>query len=271
MSQDHGLDSLPSLGLDPERPFAVLADLHANAEAISAVARWLDEHAVDQALVLGDLIGYGASPQQTVDLVRERRWCVVRGNHEDMLLDISHVERTRALKSAARRALEWTRERLDSEAVAWFRELPPAARVGRTGLAVHGSLVDPRHCYAYIYEFSIGLNADCLRQLDPPPGTVVWFGHTHRAASYRVGRSTCIELETSVGDADLSTSDHHFVNPGSVGFPRDGDARAAFAVFDEARRGLRRVRLVYDVQTAAEKIRWGGYDESLAARLLAAR
>jgi len=264
------LGALPELGIDPTQPFAVLADLHANIEAVTAVAECLDKRGIRDALVLGDLIGYGASPQETLDFVREHRWRAVRGNHEDMLLDLSHVERTRSLKPSARKALEWTRFQIDSDSIEQLAELPLAARLGPKGIAVHGSLVDPRHCYAYIYEFSAERNADLLRALAPPAGTIVWFGHTHQRAVWVVRPASCVAIEPL---ATMWLSEHvlHLVNPGSVGFPRDGDYRSAFVVYDPTSRRLELLRAAYDIATAAKKIRQGRYDETLADRLLAAR
>lgn len=264
------LGTLPLLEVDFSRPFAVLADVHANIEALTVVGEWLEQRGVSGAIVLGDLIGYGASPQETVDFVRERGWPAVRGNHEDMLLDLGYVERTRSLKSSARKALEWTRRSLTQETVDYLDSLPAAARMECDAIALHGSLVDPRHCYAYIYEFSVDRNASCLRELAPPLGTIVWFGHTHQPVAFEVTAEDCSPIETASGLA-LPADRFHLVNPGSVGFPRGGDPRAAFMIYDASSRQIEAVRLEYDVATAAKKIRGSGYDASLADRLLAAR
>jgi len=265
------LDDFPLLAIDADEPFAILADLHANLEAVQAVAAWLERAGVRAALILGDLIGYGASPQPTLDLVRAQGWQAIRGNHEDMLIDLSHVERTRELKRAARRALEWTREHLDADALRYLADLPLAGRVGSSLLTVHGSLVDPRHCYAYIYEFSIEMNAERLRELDAPPNTVVCFGHTHHPVLWVVTAKGCIDLPLALGPVRPPDGPGAFLNPGSVGFPRDRDPRASFAVYDPRTGRFEFVRLPYDVGTAARKIEQAAYDPGLALRLLRAR
>jgi diadenosine tetraphosphatase ApaH/serine/threonine PP2A family protein phosphatase len=265
------IDSLPRLELEPMRPFAILADLHANEAATLAVDAWLRCRGIGQAVVLGDIVGYGASPQETVDMVRARGWCAIRGNHEDMLGDLSHVDRTRSLKSAARKALDWTRARLDRESLAYLVALPLAARIGSYALAIHGSLADPRYCYAYIYEFSLDLNAQRLRQLGLDDGGLVFYGHTHHPSSVRVGALDLGELGAGEGEICLPGPDRFLINPGSVGFPRDGNPRASFAVYDPETRSLQRIRVGYDVEAAAEKIRKAGYDDGLAARLRSAR
>lgn len=265
------LAALATLPIDTREPFAVLADLHANIEALEAVDAWLEERGVSQALVLGDLIGYGASPHETVGLVRARDWSVIRGNHEDMLLDLSHVEKTRSLKREARKAIDWTLRRLSEETLAYFETLPLAARVGEDAIAVHGSLVDPRYCYAYIYEFSLDLNARRLRELATPAGTIAFFGHTHRAGVFAVGPDDVSELDADRGSAPLREGPSYLVNPGSVGFPRDRDPRSSLMIYDPTTRHLEVVRLKYDVEAAARKIRTAGYEPALASRLLAAR
>lgn len=264
------LGSLPRLGVTESEPFAILADLHSNIEAAERVAEWLDDRGVEQAVVLGDLVGYGASPQQTLDLVRERGWSALLGNHEDMLLDPSYVERTRSLKSAARKALDWTRDSLSSESMDFIRTLPRAGWIGADSIGVHGSIVDPRHCYAYIYEFSIGLNVDKLRELDAAAGTIVWYGHTHRPGGFELNGEDYDPLGLDA-PTSLAPDRLYFVNPGSVGFPRDGDLRAAFAIYHPKTRFVEPVRLEYDVDSAARKIRAAGYAEELGERLLAAR
>ena len=253
------LEDFALLPLDPSRPFALLADVHASIEALKAVAEQLDRSGVAAAVVIGDLVGYGASPQEVVDFVVERDWSLVRGNHEDMILDISHVERTRSLKSSARRALAWTLERLDAASLELFEYMPLAARIGDRALLLHGSLVDPRHCYAYIYEFSLELNANRLREIAPPAGTVVCFGHTHMPAVFSVHAHACTEVSPIPGSMRLPGNSYHLVNPGSVGFSRDGDPRASFMLFDPSSRRLEHFRIGYDIETSAKKIRTAGY------------
>jgi diadenosine tetraphosphatase ApaH/serine/threonine PP2A family protein phosphatase len=266
------LDSLASLNVDPLKPFAILADIHGNAEALGQVEAWLDDRGIAEAVVLGDVIGYGASPETTLRSVRKRGWAVVRGNHEDMLLDDSYVKKTRSLNGSARRALDWTRARLLPEDIEYLEDLPLAARIGDEIIAIHGSLVDDRNCYAYIYEFSIDLNARRLQSLNPPAGTLVLFGHTHSPALIAIDGEAWRELDLHSDEGlDLPRHGAFFINPGSVGFSRDGDPRSSFLVFDPLRRRLEHVRLEYDIEAAAEEIRKSGYDPTLADRLLRAR
>lgn len=265
------LAELPVFGLDVDRPFALLADVHSNLEALSEVLRWLDAQGVEQGVVLGDVIGYGASPGEVMALLRRLGWPVLRGNHEDMFLDFGNLDPWLSLNERARRAICWTRQQLDGEARDYISTLPDAALLGGEAIAVHGSLVDPRHCHAYIYELSLDLNLRRLNELQAPAGTLVVYGHTHRPKVFRAAGEEWRQLDSESGELRLEPGAYHFVNPGSVGYPRDGDPRASFMVWHPRRRELALIRLPYDVAAAARKIRAAGYHDEIAARLLEAR
>lgn len=261
---------VPPLAVDPAAPCAVLADLHGNLEALDATTAWLDGHGVGQAVVLGDLVGYGASPGEVLAEVRRRGWLALRGNHEEMLLGIDRGFHQGVVKERARAAIEWTRQRLDGQTDGYLEALPAAARIGGEAVCVHGSLVDPFHCYAYIYDLSLDLNVRRLHELQPPAGAVVFFGHTHWPKIFRVEGEDWHEMPSG-GETVLDRGAEHFVNPGSVGYPRDGDPRASFLVFSPAERRLTHVRVAYDVEAAAKKIEAAGYHEEIAQRLRQAR
>lgn len=260
---------IPELLLDLSRPIALLADLHGNWEATRTVCEWLDTHGLEQALLLGDVIGYGASPRDVLEEVRERAWPVLRGNHEEMLANGTDQG---FIKERARLAIEWTREALDSKTQRWLTTLPLCGRLGATALAVHGSLAPGRHAWAYIYDLSMEINLRALAAMEPPQGTVVFFGHTHHPCHYQCRGEEWEESEIDFEvESMLSRSHHHFVNPGSVGYPRDGDPRASFAIWRHDQGSVRWIRLGYDVQTEAQKLIELHGAEEMAQRLLAAR
>jgi diadenosine tetraphosphatase ApaH/serine/threonine PP2A family protein phosphatase len=260
------LAQLQELPTDAAEPYALLADLHGNLEALQEVTAWLDANGVQQAVVLGDLVGYGASPTEVVALVRERGWSALRGNHEEMLLGLDRGARQGMVKERARAAIDWTRQSLDGTSDDYLAALPAAARISDDVVCVHGSLVDPLHCYAYIYDLSLDLNIRSLRQLDGPPGTLVFFGHTHWPKHFRVEGDTWQEMPLEA-ETSLDRDAEHFLNPGSVGYPRDGDPRASFMVYAPRPRRLHHLRLAYDIETATRKIERAGYHEDIAPRL----
>ena len=263
------------LPIEPGRPLALLADVHANLEALHAVVEDLDRQGVDQAVVLGDLVGYGASPNEVVAVVEQKGWPMIRGNHEDMLRSFATVDARGVLKKRARKAIEWTRDQLESGVSSRLASLPLGARLAPDLWAVHGSLVDPVHCYAYIYDLSMDLNVRALRRLGAPAGTVVLHGHTHWPRLFRISGDTWHEQRASadgeLGERRLGFDGEWMLNPGSVGYPRDGDARAGFAIWWHAERRLEHRRLAYDVEAAAEKVRRAGYAPEMAERLIEAR
>lgn len=265
------LTELTELELDPCQPWAVLSDLHANLEAFQAVLAELDGRGVGQAVVLGDLVGYGASPVEVLDLLAERDFPAIVGNHDEMVLGRDRGARTGMVKKRARDAVLWTRDRLTPEHLKRLDALPQAARIGDDVILVHGSLVDPLHCYAYIYDLSLELNLRRLAELDPPAGTVVFFGHTHIPKIFRTVRETFTETPTGPRPIVLDRDAHHFVNPGSVGYPRDGDPRAAALIFHPADRTVELLRVEYDIEAAAGKVEVAGYHLEIAERLRSAR
>lgn len=263
------LPDCPARSLDPSRPCALLADLHANWQALSAVDAWLGERGIDQVIVLGDLVGYGASPREVVELVAERGWIAIRGNHEEMLLGMA--PESFFAKERALRAIAWSASQLSASHRSFLAALPTAVELLPEVIAVHGSIADPRRCYAYIYDLSLELNIRRLRELGAPPGTLLLHGHTHRSAIFAAADGRSMALAATSRTQRLDRAAWHFVNPGSVGYPRDGDPRASFFLLWLERRELEPIRLDYDLDAAVRKIRQAGYDDTMADRLLQAR
>ncbi|MFN7962282.1 MAG: metallophosphoesterase family protein [Thermoanaerobaculia bacterium] len=259
------LTALPELAPEPDAPWALLADLHANLPATEAVAAYLREQGLGRVVVVGDLVGYGAQPAQVVDLVRHEGWLAIRGNHDEMVLGIE--PENIVIKPYARDAIEWSRQRLAPEQLAYLGALEPWGRLGSSVVLVHGSLVDSRKCYAYLYDLSLDLNIRRLRELELGPGTLVVTGHTHRPAVFEVQGDEGHSLAVPAGGLELDPGRHYFVNPGSVGFSRDGDPRASLMIFEPRHRLVRLVRVAYDLDRAVASILEAGYGPRIAERL----
>jgi predicted phosphodiesterase len=260
---------LPELLAEPSGLVALLADLHGNLPALQAVLAELERRGIADALVLGDLVGYGPWPAEVVAGVRARGWPAIGGNHEQMLLGRApdHL----VPKPWALEALRWTAARLTAGDLAYLEGLPLCGRMGTGWIAVHGALVDQRHCYAYTYDLSLDLNVRKLRELGLPAGVVVATGHTHRAAVFEVERDDWRAVDARQGPVTLAADCAYFVNPGSVGYPRDGDPRASFAIWDAGRRQLEVVRVGYPVAETVAALRQAGFDERFVERLQLAR
>ena len=237
--------------------YLILSDIHANIDALGAVlaaaAPW------DKVLVLGDLVGYGAEPNGVIDAVRDLApVAVIRGNHDKAACGLDDGSN---FNQVARFAAAWTNDQLTPENREYLRGLPqgPVEIDGRMQIC-HGAPFDEDH-----YIFDAG---DAQQALEAASRQVCVFGHTHlpvifTATAGRLAADVPEDAPTSLPIADAA---RYLINPGSVGQPRDGDARAAFAFYDEA--GVFEFRRVeYDIAAAQRRISAAGLPQSLANRL----
>ena len=243
-----------------------LADIHSNLEALEACLRagkkW------DLLVNLGDAVGYGADPNAVIERVRPLGGIRVRGNHDHAVLDKKLQE---GFNPIAAQAVQWTRNVLTPENLDWLAGLsagPVAdARLPQTQF-VHGSPADEDE-----YVMSV---SSALRVLRGSTMELIFFGHTHfqSAMEYRDGQVQNIPPSYNVEpgvpercDLPLEAGARYLVNPGSVGQPRDGDWRAAFALYDSGSRLVSFWRVPYEVEQAKQKILAAGLPQRLASRL----
>ena len=240
---------------------AAISDIHANLPALEAVLEAIDGAAVDEIWCLGDIVGYGAEPDECADLVRERcDFCLV-GNHDLAVLGVLDIG---AFSEAAAAAVAWTRENVAERTLAMLRELGPAGE--REGIALfHASPRDP------VWEYVLSAEqADAC--LDVQPARVALIGHSHVSLFFtRPGEE---ELSGEIRGAQASddtllelTASSWLINPGSVGQPRDGDPRAAWLELDTSEQTARYHRVGYDIERAAASIESAGLPRRLADRL----
>jgi predicted phosphodiesterase len=249
---------------DPEGALRqlILSDIHSNLEALEKSLA-LAEGKYDQVLCLGDLVGYGPDPNAVVSLIRSLARTIVRGNHDKACCGLSDAEDFNFL---ARAATEWTRTQLTQENYEFLRNLPTGPiRVDGVEL-VHGSPFDEDE---YIFD-SLGA-VQAFQSADAP---VVFFGHSHHQGGFVLTadkRLQPISLPTIKDDEPATfpfRDDARFLlNPGSIGQPRDGDPRAAFAILDLDHQRVDFYRTAYDVAKTQEKMRAAGLPEPLIARL----
>ena len=249
--------------------YAILADIHGNLEALDAVRSALAGERIDRHLCLGDLVGYGADPAACLANIRALEAVVVGGNHDWGA--IGKLDRA-WFSDTARTALEWTRDQLSFGDLAWLRTLHLAQQDGPCTL-VHGTLTRPER-FEYLSDVAQAL--ETARALRTRYACV---GHTHVPGVTEVDVG-CSQVRRLIHDAAALTSGvaleaapslRYVINPGSVGQPRDGDARASYAVLDEGARTLTIRRVTYDVAAAQRKIRAAGLPSILADRLAVGR
>jgi diadenosine tetraphosphatase ApaH/serine/threonine PP2A family protein phosphatase len=242
----------------------ILSDIHSNLEALEAVLADARK-AYDEVVCCGDVVGYGASPNETAEWVRRHAAAVVRGNHDRACAGLDDMD---DFSDPAREAALWTRTQLTAGARAWLAGLPAGPLRFPHFEAVHGSPAGEDEYLVSDFEVY-----DALGYLERP---LCFIGHTHlqglwsfRLDDLREGpRVAAGRRERSFV---LDPAAVYVVNPGSVGQPRDDDPRAAYALWDEETGVLRLRRVAYDVALAQKKIRQAGLPGSLAARLAAGR
>lgn len=245
-------------------PDLILSDIHGNYEALEAVLADARGR-YDRIHCLGDLVGYGADPNPVVDWVRSNVPWVVRGNHDRACSGTDLLEN---FNPSARAAAFWTRGTLTPENERYLVRLPsgplpivpdaPSVAIdGRFDL-VHGSPLDEDEYLVAVED---------VRFLGGYLNTrLTFFGHTHLQGGFlltprsakRVTPDRILELEPDY---------FYLINPGSVGQPRDGDPRAAYALYSPGNRTIEYGRVPYDIGKAAAKILQAGLPESLALRL----
>ena len=235
--------------------YAVLSDVHGNLEALDAVLAHAEPRA-DAFVVLGDVVGYGADPLACLERVAERAHAVVAGNHEHGVAGLLDLD---WFNDRARAALEWTRQRLDADHLAWLRTRPLVAELEDATL-VHASPAQPAD-----WDYLVSA-ADGFEVFGAFATRVCFVGHSHRPGAWSVGSSGRAH-EPGVEAIDLEAGRRFLINVGSVGQPRDGDPRAAYALWDLAGRRVTIERVPYDLPTARGKILRAGLPRFLADRL----
>jgi diadenosine tetraphosphatase ApaH/serine/threonine PP2A family protein phosphatase len=240
---------------------ALLADLHANREAVQACLDDARRVGAERYVFLGDLVGYGADPVWVVERVRaevERGALTVRGNH-----DASVVDPLRAgLNDDAQRVADWTRGQLDAEAIAFLAAMPLAHEEAGV-LYVHANAYAPA---GWDY---LGGRVEVGRSLAATDAALTFCGHVHEPALWTLSGTGKLGVFTPVAGTDIPLAGHRrwLAVVGSAGQPRDGDPAACWALFDAAARTLTWRRVPYDHASAAAKIRAAGLPERFAARL----
>src|SRR5215216_5613905 len=238
--------------------YAVISDIHGNLEALEAVLRAVPE-GIDTVYCLGDVIGYGANPDECCDIVRESGMPLISGNHDLAVTDLETD--LNWFNPVAAAAVVWTREHLSEENAEFLRTRPRMMET-RDALFVHGSVGDPDE--HIINAISAQENLAILKS--HYPGVPICFcGHTHVKTVAPSPNGPVIEAHT----LDLSANGPYLVKPGSVGQPRDGDTFASYVLVEGERVTYRFVE--YDIGRAQTKIRSAGLPGMLADRLAVGR
>ena len=242
----------------------ILSDVHANLPALQAVLEDVARTAPGAPIWhCGDVVGYGASPNEVVAELQRVGATGVTGNHDLAALGDDIIE---AFNEGAYAAALWTRDVLTAESRSWLRALPKVLEMGSATI-VHASLRDPIMEYVVQQEVA----EENLRLLATP---LLFHGHTHIPALWSLQDD--IAQATHVGAEAIPLRSGSLINAGSVGQPRDHDPRAAWLLWecDELGAGLGTVtwrRVEYNIPAAQEAINAAGLPDFLASRLAVGR
>jgi predicted phosphodiesterase len=235
---------------------AVISDIHANLHALEAVLAAIDSDGADEVWCLGDVVGYGPRPNECIALVRERAAVCLAGNHD--LVVLGKIE-SDAFVGEAAAAAGWTMGVLEPDAREFLDSLVPRGEIEGAAL-FHGSPIDP------IWDYVL-TEAAARRSFAATSAPLVLVGHSHVALGIASNGGELYGGQAPEGTELLLGADRLLLNPGSVGQPRDGDARAAWLEIDKGSGRARFRRTSYPVEQTQAEMRERGLPEALAARL----
>ena len=237
--------------------FAVFSDIHANWEALEQAAAHSESLGIRKWVVLGDTIGYGANPNECFRWAQDHAAFHLMGNHEKAIVDPSIRS---WFQDTARIAIEWTAQEMDPALKKEIEAMTYLKTEG--GLTFAHSSPDNPEDFRYILS-----ERDAEVSFKRSEARICFIGHTHVPACF-VETKKELSSYLAPGKLKLDPQERYLLNPGSVGQPRDRDPRLSFGIFDEAEGTFEIVRLPYDNQKAAAKIRRAGLPAYLADRLL---
>jgi predicted phosphodiesterase len=240
--------------------YLILSDIHGNWEALQAVLRHAQSK-YDRILCCGDLVGYGADPDAVTEWTRGNVASIVRGNHDKAAAGLEDLD---WFNPVAKQSALWTQAAMKPENIVYLRDLAKGPEQVNGFQILHGSPLD---------EDEYVVTAHDVAQLAPYlDSEVSFFGHTHLQGGFLCHRNGVVPFRGVAEDAqdhviELENDANYLINPGSVGQPRDGDPRAAYAVYQPETRLVTLFRAEYDVAAAQKKILKAGLPELLAMRL----
>ena len=238
---------------------AVVSDVHANLHALDSVLAAIDVDEPDELWCLGDLVGYGARPNECCELIEARASVCLAGNHDLAVrgtIDLAEFSGDAAV------AASWTQTVLSESARAYLDTLDPQGERASVAL-YHGSARDP------VWEYVLSDEA-AVATLVLTDGPLALVGHSHVALQVSLRDRTLDGGLAPAGTKLDIGAGQWLLNPGSVGQPRDGDPRAAYLLLDlDAKRAEFR-RVDYDIERTQAEIRDAGLPEALAERLATA-
>ena len=240
----------------------IISDVHSNIEALTAVVDYFKalEQPVDQYVCLGDVVGYGASPNECCDIVREMAEYTILGNHDAAVCGRMNYA---FYYDAARNALDWHAKQLEPHHHEWLKTLPYRHDIEELGLSYcHGA---PVNLEDFEYVFNLAQANQLIPRWDEL-GHITFIGHSHLTKAFELDQAQGA-MELSGPELRFKDDKKYIVTVGSVGQPRDHDNRACFGIYDTDTKSFQFVRLVYDIRSSAAKIFASDLSSDFAKRL----
>ena len=240
--------------------YLIFSDIHGNLEAYLTLCKFIQRRKIDHYIFLGDLVGYGASPNEIIQKIRAMKpLSIIRGNHDKAVCSLDSVQ---TFNPIAASAVHWTKDNILKRNMDFLCRLKLGPQIVHNHIMIcHGAPFDEDH---YIFgEF------DATEAFDHITTPLCFFGHTHFPFVYTekdnlvegtflTGKSNEIKLEKGV---------RYLINPGAVGQPRDRNPLAACAIYDSKAKKIEIYRVEYDIEEAQRKILKEGLPSPLAERL----
>ena len=234
--------------------YAVIADIHANLEALEVVLADIKDQRCTHYCCVGDVVGYNANPKECLDIIRSMGMPTVKGNHDEYC---SSEDDLIGFNPHAAEAVNWTRKQLTKEDRQWLADLKYVRLVASFSM-VHATLDGPQR-WGYVFD-----RLAAAASLTYQNTSVCFFGHTHVPVAFV--RDSVVRGGT-YSKFKVEPGRKYFVNVGSVGQPRDGNPKAAYVVYDLDEGSIELRRLDYDIAKAQKKILAAGLPQRLAERL----
>lgn len=249
--------------IEPKKITCVMADIHSNLPALESVLNEAKNLGVTDYIILGDIVGYGPFPNETMEVVMKLpNLITIQGNHD---YSVANNNLDLGMSKLGSKTADWTFNQLDENKLSWLRDLKTKHyNQEHNYMYIHGSVIDERNFLAYIYEMSYEEN---LKKADEMNLNYVLFGHTHVPFIYYINRKTKACFKQKPSNIQLFQEDKTLlINPGSVGQPRDRITKASFAIIDEEN-NLSFHRVEYDISKTTKEIEKIGLFPELIKRL----
>jgi len=237
--------------------YAIFSDIHSNLEALEAVLEAYQKERIDKYLCVGDIVGYGANPNECIAKVKESATVTLAGNHDWAVVDLFPTDN---FNPAAQEAVFWTKEHLGENGKVFLQSLK-LIYVIENFVLVHGSLDKPQN-FNYLTNVY-----DCAATFQLLKSSVCFVGHTHVPVVFIQDKEGNSHYQ-DVDSLKIAPQNKYIINVGSVGQPRDSIPQAAYSIFDTENQEVQIKRIKYDVFKARRKIIEAGLPSFLGDRLL---